>query len=90
MYALAKHLAMIISPLAGQTTSFVKNSAYFTELLRQRPLKEEEIMVSFDVSSHFTKVPVDEALTVIKEQLNVDETLPERTNLSTDSVMHLL
>ena len=44
-------LVVIISPLAGQTASFVKNSAHFTELLRQRQLKEEEVMVSVDVSS---------------------------------------
>ena len=89
-YDLAKHLAMIISPLAGQSTSFVKNSAHFTQLLAQRQLKKQELMVSFDVSSLFTKIPVDEALTIIQERLNADETLPERTNLSVESLMHLL
>ena len=47
-------------------------------------------MVSFDVSSLFTKVPVDEALTVIEERLNADQSLPKCTNLCTKSVMHLL
>ena len=73
---------MIFSPLAGHTASFIKNSAHFTELLRQRQLKEEEIMVSFDMSSLFTKVPVDEALTVIEKRLNADKTLPEQNPLN--------
>ena len=50
-YQLAKCLTTIISPLAGQITSFVRSSAHFTELLKQISVTEEEIMVSFDVSS---------------------------------------
>ena len=46
-------------------------------------------MVSFDVSSPFTMVPVNEALEVVEKRLNQD-TLPERTNLSIQSLMDLL
>ena len=39
-------------------------------------------MVSFDVKSLFTKVPVDKAMDVIKDKLMYDERLEERTTLS--------
>jgi hypothetical protein len=45
---------------------------HFMEALMQRPLKEEEITVSFDIPSLFIKVPVDWGLTVIEKRLQVD------------------
>ena len=34
-------------------------------------------MVSFDVEALYTKVPIDDALAIIKELLENDETLPD-------------
>ena len=47
-------------------------------------------MVSFDIKSLFTNVPIDGALKVIKERLNEGETLSERTALEPEQVTHLL
>ena len=43
-------------------------------------------MVSFDVTSLFTKVPLDEALQVISSLLREDDSLSERTNMPPDVV----
>ena len=48
------------------------------------------MLVSFDVSSLFTNVPIDEALQVIRDRLRGDETLVNRTTLSPDRVAELL
>lgn len=40
------------------------------------------MMISFDVVSLFTKVPVDEAMKVISEMLEKDESIYERTMMS--------
>ena len=47
-------------------------------------------MVSFDVSSLFTKVPVDEALSIVQQKLEQDTSLTERTSLEVPSIMGLL
>ena len=55
---LSKHITSLISPLAGQTT-FVMNSQCFVEYMQQTQLRPTEVMVSFDIKSLFTNVPVD-------------------------------
>ena len=47
-------------------------------------------MVSFEVVSLFTNVLVDEALRVISNRLQQDETLGERTNIPTQELCHLV
>jgi len=47
-------------------------------------------MVSFDVKSLFTFIPVDLAVTITKERLQQDQNVAERTNMSVSNVMKLL
>ena len=88
-YRLAKELGRILSPLAGHSDSFVKNLAEFAWEVRDIELGEEDVMLSFDVVSLFTRVPVDEALEVIAQQLQHDYTLAERTTLEVEDICEL-
>ena len=47
-------------------------------------------MVSFDVEALYTNAPIDDALAIIKELLENDETLPDRTPLSPKNLLDLL
>ena len=48
-----------------------------------------ELLVSFDVSSLFTNVPIREAVDVIHKRLQEDNTLVERTALLPGSIAEL-
>ena len=89
-YQLSEHIASLISPLAGKTASHVKNSRHFVQVMADLRIKVDEVLVSFDVSSLFTNVPVDEAVQVIRDRLQQDEMLADRTTLSPDKVADLL
>ena len=89
-YQLSKHITSLISPLAGHTSSHVKNSRHFTEMMGSVHVESDEILVSFDVSSLLTDVPVGEALSIIRERLMEDETLGDRTSLSPERIADLL
>ena len=46
-------------------------------------------LVSFDVESLFTRVPIDEALEAIGNALTRDDTLQDRTNMTAATVCEL-
>ena len=88
-YELSKYLANILSPLQNNKYT-VKNSASFVEKIRTLSVDPDEILVSFDVVSLFTCIPTHLAIEVVKERLDSDQSLPERTNLSIQNIMTLL
>ena len=89
-YYLSKHLVTILSPLAGRLISHVKNTFVFAAFIACQSLHPGTVLVSFDVVSSFTKVPVDLAARVAHERLVADTSLTEHTSLSPDEVVDLL
>jgi hypothetical protein len=67
-YALAEFLHKILSPLAGNTGSFVKDSEHFIKSTEDINLQNERYLASFDIVSLFTNVPMEEVLQVIGNQ----------------------
>ncbi|XP_046393718.1 uncharacterized protein LOC124161442 [Ischnura elegans] len=65
-YHLARYLARHLQPHVGKTSSHVKNSAHFVEILQGVTMEDKDIMVSFDVESLFTNVPIDDSLEIIR------------------------
>ena len=51
------------------------NSTKFVECLQEIRIRPEDLLVSFDVTSLFTQVPIDEALEVVRARLTKDPTL---------------
>ena len=88
-YAVSKHLVSILSPLRRNRFS-VKNSSEFAQQIRQQTVTSDEIMVSFDVKSLFTSIPVNLALTTTNERLHKDQHLADRANMSISNIMKLL
>ena len=89
-YNSAKLLAVILSPLVGNSEHHVKNSQHFSDKIRNERVEEDEELRSYDVSALFTSVPVDRALDIIRERLEKDTTLSERTRLTSKHIISLL
>ena len=60
------------------------------EKLGNERVTQDELLVSFDVYSLFTNVPVPEAVEFIQEMLRRDPKLSERTTLDADTITDLL
>ena len=64
MYNLSKFLSRILTSLLVNRYS-VRNSKEFVDYIKNFTIFENEILVSFDVVSLFTSVPVDKALGLV-------------------------
>ena len=82
-YHLAKHLTELLRPHIGGTESYVRDSAHFLERLGGLSLQPGDIMVSFDVVSLFTMVPVDDVLGHLADLFPADITALFRHVLKT-------
>ena len=84
-YNLSKFLSRVLSSLLKNNYS-VRNSREFVECIKNYSVEENECLVSFDVVSLFTSVPVDKALALVLELLASDDSLPSRARLSISDI----
>ena len=71
-YLLVKFMALKLKPLVSRTESFMKESASFIKELKDIRLDPEDILISFDVVSLYTCIPIKEALEVIYRLTDLD------------------
>ena len=84
---MAKELAKILKPLVGKSPHHVNNTQDFVEQGKHITLAPWESLSSYDVSALFTSVPVDPALNIIKDLLEKDHTLKERTVMEVSDII---
>jgi hypothetical protein len=71
-YQLSKYLAGFLSQLTGKVTHHVRNSLQFVQTWDSIIVQPEELMVSFDVVSLFTKVPITDTLQLVGQHFEED------------------
>ena len=90
VHNVAKFLVPILGPLSGKTSSYINDSRGFTNKMRELVLDPDEVMTSYDVKSLFTCIPPQGALDAVRERLEADDSLQERTQLSAKNICDLL
>ena len=90
LYHTSKFLTDILSPLQNKNGLAVENSREFVLQIPGTEIAGDEIMVSFDVISLLTAIPVQKACDYIKDKLEQDSTLSQRTHLEVDDIVSLL
>ena len=88
-YWVAKELANIICPLAGQSPHYLKNT-HFAQHIKEVKLEPGEVITSCDVKTPFSSVPMDPSINIIKQKLQQDPLLTQRTSMSIQQIFTLL
>ena len=79
LYNLKKYIANILKAENNNVKDVkdednnVKNSTTFSNYIRNVPIEDKEIMVSFDVTSLYTNIPIIDTLNITKDYLNDDD-----------------
>ena len=89
-YNIAKELAKILKPLAGNTIYSVHNTQDFAKQLKTIKLMPDECITSYDVKALFTSVPIEPSIKIIKQHLEKDKELHQRTSMSVQHIIMLL
>ena len=89
-YGVAKELGTILKPLVAKSPHHISSTQDFVEQVKHITLASGECLSSYDVSALFTSVPVDPALNIIKDLLEKNHTIKERTVLAVSDILLLL
>ena len=90
LYEISKYIANILRPYGKLKEQHTHSSKSFSTFICQQKIEPDEIMVSFDVTSLYTTIPIDEALLIIRDLLEHDQKLADRTLLSPKQILDLL
>ena len=89
-YGVAKIIAKVLKPLVGQSPHHIQSTSDFVSKIREVTFLPGEWLSSYNVTALFTFVPIDPALNIIKDLLEKDETLSNRSVLSVQNIIELL
>ena len=89
-YGTAKELARILKPLAGKSLYNVQNTKDFVQQLKNINLQPQECIISYDIKAIFTSVPIEPAIKIIKQHLEGDQELQQRTSITVKHIICLL
>ena len=84
------NVARILKPLVGKSIHHVKNTQDFIDSIKGIHMGEDQCMMSYDVKALFTSVPTTKVCIIIKQRLEEDQELNQRTSLSIDNITCLL
>ena len=87
---LNKYIANILKAYAKDENNNAKNSTTFSNYIRNVRIEDDEIMVSFDVTSLYTNIPIIETLNIIKDCVNNNDQFTRKTAIPQDKFLDLV
>ena len=90
LYNLNKYIANILKAYVRDENNNAKNSTTFSNYIRNVPIEDDEIMVSFDVTSLYTNIPIIDTLNIIKDYVNNDDQFARKTAIPQDKFLDLV
>ena len=90
LYNLSQFVAKILTPLINSNNLSIKNSFELIDRISNCKINDNDLMLSFDVVSLFTKIPVNIAKSVIFDRLKCDSELKIRCKLNINKIMNAL
>ena len=88
-YNLNKCIANILKTCVKDENSKAQNSNTFPDYIRNVPIEDDEIMVSFDVTSLYMNIPIIDTLNIIKDYVNHDQ-FTRKTAIPQDNFFDLV
>ena len=76
---LNKYTANILKVNAKDKNKSIKNSTTFSNYFRNVPIEGDKIMVSFDVTSLYTNIPIINTRNIIEGYVNNDDQFAKKT-----------
>ena len=90
LYNLNKYIANVLKAYVRDENNNTKNSTMFSLYIRNVPIEDDEIMVSFDVTSLYTNIAIIDTLNIIKDYVNSDDQFNRKTAIPQDKFLDLV
>ena len=89
-YGVAKVLSKVLKYLVGKSPHHIQSTGDFVFKANGLTLQPGQCLTSYDVTSLFISVPIDPSLNIVKDLLEKDEKLNDRTVFSVQNIIELL
>ena len=87
---LNKYVANILKAYVKAESNNAKNPTTFSNYIRNVPMEDDKIMVSFDVTSLHTNIPIIDTLNIIKDYVNSDDQFTRKTAIPQHKFLDLV
>ena len=90
LHNLNKYIANILKAYVQDKNNNAKNSTTFSNYTRNVLIEDDEIMVSFDITSLYTNISIIDTLNIIKDYINNDDQFARKTAIPQDTFIDLV
>ena len=90
LYNLNKYIANILKAEMPKMKIRTPRILPFSNYIRNVPIEDDKIMVSFDVTSFHTNTPIIDTLNIIKDYVNNDDQFTRKTAIPQDKFLDLI